>query len=125
MGHTVPQPPQLRGLVVVSTHAPLHCVCPVGHPVWQTLFTHSLPGPHRLPQPPQLRGSLVGSTHVAPHIVVPVLHAHALAEQVEPVGHAVPHAPQSKGSFVRLTHELVQLVRPVPHVVVQTPAEQT
>jgi hypothetical protein len=95
VGHTVPQLPQSRVLVDVSTHMPLHSVCPVGQPVVQAPFTHSLPAPQRLPQPPQLRGSLEGSTHVPPHIVVPVLHAHALAAQVEPVGQAVPQAPQS------------------------------
>jgi len=50
--HTVPQVPQFELLDTVSTHVPLHIVCPAGHV--HTLLTHDDPPPQAMPHEPQL-----------------------------------------------------------------------
>jgi hypothetical protein len=127
LGHTLPQPPQSRLFVCVSTHAPAmpHDVSPVGHPVVQLPPTHWLPGPQRFPHIPQLRGSVVVSVHAPLQLVVPAPQVHMLLTQLAPAGHTLPQLPQSLGSDVVSTHALLQLVCPVAHDVVHAPLEQT
>jgi hypothetical protein len=111
-GHTLPQPPQLRSFVCVSTHAPPmpHDVSPAGQPVVHMLATHWLPGPQRVPHAPQLRGSLVVSVHTPLQLVVPAPHVQVPLTQLAPVEHTVPQLPQLLGSDVVSTHALLQSV---------------
>jgi hypothetical protein len=64
--HTVPQPPQLEGSVVVSTQAPLQYVLPGAQPhtpCWQLR-----PPAQMLPHWPQLALSVNELVHWLPHI---------------------------------------------------------
>jgi hypothetical protein len=111
----VPQVPQLAALVIVSTHAVPHNVCPAGQV--QALLTQSCPAAHGAPQPPQLSGSLVRSTQLWSQAVCPAgqVSPHTPAEQSCPPGHAVPQAPQLAPSLCRSTHAPAQENRPVRH----------
>lgn len=71
MAHGMPQPPQLFGSVLVSTHLSVQQVSEIGHgmvhPVagWHLLATHVSVAAQAMPQPPQLVGSLVVSVQPA------------------------------------------------------------
>src|SRR5215208_417400 len=75
----MPQPPQLAGSVLVSTHVPPQSVCPDGHahdPPWQVV-----PPEQILPQEPQLLLSELRSTHPAGgHLVSPVEQPRSLSD---------------------------------------------
>jgi hypothetical protein len=101
----VPQPPQLRGSVDVSTQAPLHKDCPVAHEVVHAPFEHTWPTWHGFEQAPQLSGFDLKSTHAPLQDVVPVGHwqvkadppappSMPLGRQMEPPLQALLQAPQ-------------------------------
>ena len=101
----VPQPPQLRGSVDVSTQAPPHKDCPVAQELAQAPFEHTWPTWHGFEHAPQFSGFDFRSTQAPLHDVVPVGHwqvkadppapaSVALGRQMEPPLHALPHAPQ-------------------------------
>jgi hypothetical protein len=94
MVQRLPQPPQLRGSLVGSTHVPPHIVVPVLHA--QALAAQVAPVGHAVPQAPQSSGSLVRSTHELEQFVRPVAHVvvQTPAEQTWPVVQAFPQAPQ-------------------------------
>lgn len=126
-GHTLPQPPQSRVFVCVSTHAPFmpHDVSPVGQPAVHVPLTHWLPGPQRFPHVPQLRGSLVVSVHTPLQLVVPAPHVHVPLEQLAPVEQMLPQVPQLLGSVDVSVHALLQSVCPVAHDPAHMPLEHT
>ena len=66
--HTMPQPPQCCGLVMVFTHA-LPQRVPVAQPHLPALQTS--PAAQLTPQAPQLPALLVRFTHALPHAVRP------------------------------------------------------
>jgi hypothetical protein len=117
MGHTMPQPPQLFGSLVVSWQpVEQQASVPQGGPPlqprfdWHTLATQTSVGPHAMPHPPQSLGSLVVLSqpslqqarlpvHAGPPLQL-VVDWHALATHFSPAGHAWPQVPQSFGSLV-------------------------
>jgi hypothetical protein len=66
----VPQAPQLPALLVVSTQAPLHSVCPTGQP--QKPLMQGVPALHAVPQAPQFAALDFTSTHAPLHALCPV-----------------------------------------------------
>ncbi len=63
----VPQAPQLRGSVSVSTQSAPHIVRPPGQDAWQVPPAQSSPLAHAVPQAPQFIASVLVSTQLAPH----------------------------------------------------------
>src|SRR5438094_2026439 len=128
-GHTVPQPPQSRASVCVSTHAPEHSVWPTPHDDAHAPFEHTCPALHGVVHDEQCSGSLMVSTHAAPHGVSPVGHAHSPAAQLCPCMQMCPHDPQLAGSVCRLAHPDGQICCPAVHLfpmpLMQVPPEQT
>jgi hypothetical protein len=101
----LPQAPQLLALVVVSTHCPLHSVCPVGHA--QLPLPQVCPLAQTLPQAPQLLASLLVFTQALPQKVCPaVVQAHAPLTQERPPPQTVPQVPQFDESVCELMHWL-------------------
>jgi hypothetical protein len=101
---TTPHPPQSLTFDVVSTHAPLHSVCPAGQV--HAPATQLAAVPQVTPQPPQSRSSVCRLTQALLQLVrpVPQFRVQTPAEQTWPVVHTVPQAPQSLGSLERSTH---------------------
>ena len=91
----MPQPPQLFGSLLVSTHWPLQRLNGGAHthrPFW-----HASLAAHQCPQVPQLLRSLLVSTHIVPHsfsgavqMGVHPLHGTAVGSQV-PWAEAIQH----------------------------------
>jgi hypothetical protein len=94
-----PQPPQLRGSLLVSVHWPMQVVSPAPHA--HMPFTHDAPVPQIVPQAPQSNGSFIRSTHALLQFVSPLpqLVVHTPEEQTWPVPHAIPQPPQFLGSL--------------------------
>jgi hypothetical protein len=65
--HVVPQPPQLAGSLVVSTHALLQVVRVPVQPEAHCPRSHTWLAPQAVPQAPQLCGSLRVSTQLPLH----------------------------------------------------------
>jgi hypothetical protein len=65
----MPQPPQLRGSLLVSVHWPMQGVSPPPHT--HAPVTHDAPVPQIVPQVPQSKGSLVRSTQALLQFVRP------------------------------------------------------
>lgn len=63
MPHALPHPPQLLGLVRMSTQVVPQSVCPTPHTVLHTPPEHVDEAGHAMPQPPQLLVSLLVLTH--------------------------------------------------------------
>jgi hypothetical protein len=105
----LPQPPQLRGSLVGSMHAPPHIVVPVLQV--QALDAQVAPVGHAVPHAPQSSGSFVRLTHELEQLVRPDAHVvvQTPAEQTWPVVQAFPQAPQLFTS---------------PEVFVQTPLQR-
>jgi hypothetical protein len=57
-GQVVSHEPQWLRLLFVSTHAPVHAVCPEAHVAAHAPFVQTCPGAHALPHAPQFEGSL-------------------------------------------------------------------
>jgi hypothetical protein len=74
--HALPHAPQLLGLPVTSTHAPLQAVWPAGHV--QAPDKHEAPLAHTFPHMPQLLVSAWRSLHAAPQSERPEAHARQL-----------------------------------------------
>jgi len=85
-GQALPQLPQARGSLVVSTQRPLQLVLPVGQTHWPE--RQLCPGLHWVWQPPQCCGSLVGSAQVGPQTIWFGGQAQLPETQVEPDGQA-------------------------------------
>ena len=87
-------PPQFEKFEVVSTHAPLHSACPLGH--WHFPPPQLWPAGHALPQAPQLATSLAKLTQLPLHAVCPPeqLNAQAPLEQTLPLGQLFVQLPQ-------------------------------
>jgi len=120
-----PQVPQLAALVIRSTHAPLHAVCPLGHAATHCPCAHDCPLLHAAPQPPQWFGFVSVSAHSGPFAVSHGWNGQ-LAEQVplapnSPLGQAWPHVPQFWGSLTVVLHTPPQEAWPAPHCVWHVP----
>jgi hypothetical protein len=109
----------LAGFDVVSTHTPLHAVCPDVHAHVPPLQTW-LPV-HACAHAPQLPGSLSGSTHAPLHATNPAAHTHVSVRHVSPVPHTLPHEPQSSGLLRVCTHAPLQMSSRNPQFAVQKP----
>jgi hypothetical protein len=120
-----PQPPQCSSDVWVFTHEPLqHSELP-SHtrpqaPQFATVSrrVHAPPQqPEPAPQPGPVPQRHAPSTQVsfAPHAGVQVRAAHALAEQVCPLGHAMPQPPQCIALVVVSTQPPPQQRCPAAH----------
>ena len=92
--HWLPQLPQLSKLVFVSTHVPLHDVCPaVGH--WHTPALQVEPVPHAFPQSPQFLASVWTSTQLPPHSRSDAVgHAQTPAVHARGAAQGLPQPPQ-------------------------------
>jgi hypothetical protein len=120
---TLPQVPQLLGLVLVSTSQPF-CSMPSqsAKPGAQTailqdeLLQTLVPlgtSPQTMPQPPQFRLSELSTAHVAPQQDSPLGHVsfgpqgptQIPPEHDSPVAHALPQAPQFLASLPVLTSQ--------------------
>jgi hypothetical protein len=101
VGHTLPQPPQLLGSLVVSLQTPLHRIS--GFVQAQVPFWQLVPPVQLVPHPPQLVGSICSFTHEAPHCMRPAPHIimHVPFEQALPMPQLTLHLPQLSGSFCR------------------------
>jgi hypothetical protein len=106
----LPHAPQFPGLVLVSTHTPLHTVLEAPHAHLPAL--HACPGGQLPPQTPQFCALVMRSTQFWPHLLVPApqLSVHTELEHTWGMGHALPHKPQLAPSLVRFTHA------PLPHL---------
>jgi hypothetical protein len=120
-GHVTPHPPQSWGLVVVSTHTPLHSVSPAVEHVHLPLTQVALE-PQATPHPPQLFGSVCSLTQAFPQFVVPPvqLRTHFPLEQTTSAPpseeHALPQLPQFVGLELTSTHCSLQNIGVVPCV---------
>lgn len=117
--HFVPQPPQFRASVAVSTHALEHREKPALQAVPQALPEQvavplGVPG-HTVPHAPQLLGSLLVSAQASAQRMKGRLHWN-----VQPLAHTgmaffgalhtTPHRPQFEVSLAMSTHEPLQFV---------------
>lgn len=130
-GHVFPQPPQLSGSRVTSTHEPEHAFSvpgqelpqPVGVQTWFTL--------QATPQPPQFCGSVFVLTHSPLQFEKPVSHAASQRPALQAaapwfgVPHVLPQAPQLFGSFVKSTQTGPHRSSPFEHTKSQTPDTQS
>jgi hypothetical protein len=108
----LPQVPQLKTLVAVYVHEPLHTVAPPGH--WQLPLTHAAKSAHWVPHAPQALSSVSRLRQVLPQRVVPEPHTQRPAEQTWPWPHWVPQAPQFWASdcvFTQAPRQRVPLVQ--------------
>lgn len=117
--HAAPHAPQLAVLVLVSTHAPAHGCCPVGHV--HTPLEHDAPVAQAWPHDPQFAASDEVSTHASPHRRFPAWgQAQDPPEQICAAGQAVPHEPQFDVSVLTFTQ--APLHSTVPGAQAQCPA---
>jgi len=122
VAHGLSQPPQLAGLILVSTHAVPHNANPCSQLAPQTpSLQTAVPwagASQAVPHALQFCASLSKLTQAAPHDVKPSAHAipHLPASHtalpLAGVGHAMPHSPQFSGLDVTSMHEPLQFVRP-------------
>jgi hypothetical protein len=110
-----PQPPQLRGSLLVTTQLLPHCVVPELGAHRHAPPTHWLPAPHTLPQAPQLLGSNCVKVQVPLQVTCWGRHVAMQLKPLHtwPVGHTRPQAPQLLGSL-RDTQALPHLMVPAP-----------
>lgn len=113
-GHALPQPPQLKLLVVVSTHDEPHWVNDP-QPEVQLPALHTRPGSQTCPQVPQLEGSDDFSAHRPLQSLVPLGQVQLFAAHDAPVGQWRPHTPQSLVFVAKSTQTPAQDSRPVAH----------
>jgi hypothetical protein len=123
VGHTLPQPPQFMGSVVVSVQMPWHETDGLWH-VWppggmHMPFWHVSPAAQTSPQPPQLFGSEPRSVHVVPvpQYACGGVHFGGASTQVpavqtSPAGQTSPQAPQLFPSVSTEVHVSPQSVPP-------------
>jgi hypothetical protein len=93
----LPQPPQSKVLLLVSTQAPLQSVWPGGH--WQVEPLQTWSKRQVLPQAPQWPRSEVRSAQVKPQRVRPGGQPHRPPAQGCPL-QTLPQKPQLAGSLV-------------------------
>jgi len=124
---TMPQPPQLWVLLVVSTQLPPQLVCPCGHETTQLPPAHTWFAPQTVPQAPQLFLSLCSLTQAVPHAEKAASQEmpHCAFWQVAPpfagAGQEVPQAPQLVTVVLRSTQALPHRVKPGLQVNPQVP----
>src|SRR5581483_10852097 len=136
--HTWPQPPQLKGSLVVSTQVPPQFTIVGGPPSSSLQRQVPCPPPglsqcwleaHSTPQPPQLPSSWVVSTQAKPasvwHSAMPgvvVEHTHWPRMQLSPSAQALPQPLQLLASFWMSVHTLGPPSRPGHTVSLQAQA---
>src|SRR5262249_20716048 len=110
--HTVLQPPQCWGSLLVSTHLPPQSVAEAEQS--QSPLTHDRPLLHCLPHVPQLLSSMCVSMHVPPHCIwpdaqapppgpeapVPLLNAEPTHPNTSPTTRAASEQIIAKRSFI-------------------------
>jgi hypothetical protein len=93
--------------LIVSTHCPLHDICPLGHVHCPAL--QDSPPLHCRPQLPQWLLFVRVSTHMLLQTSAPCGHMHCPPSQLCPVAlHCRPQFPQFFTSPVVSTHMLLQ-----------------
>jgi hypothetical protein len=108
-----PQAPQSELLLVVSTQAVPHPVCPAAQEDVQAPLLHTWFAWHVVAQLPQWLAS--DTTHEPPHSSSPAWHPHWPAWHVRPFVQGMPQAPQFAGSVVVSTHSCPQCDCPAEH----------
>jgi len=114
----VPQAPQLAGLEVRSTHAPLQSTRGGTHWSVHVDAAQTRSSWHSFLQLPQCPGSLVVSTHASPHRENPALQtvphfpARQMGRALVSPGHAAAQPPQFFGSVAVSTQRSPQRTRP-------------
>src|SRR6516162_9328619 len=93
--HWLSHAPQLLTSVLRLRHVSPHCVCPLGHIVWQTLLMHMSPRAQAM-HPPQWLGSLVmlvqAPLQTMSEALPPQLATHAPATHTLPSAQTLPQA---------------------------------
>jgi hypothetical protein len=133
--HTMPQAPQLVGLVKrfasqPSERMPLQFAKFVLHtmPQWPVVHTGDefASSGHTVPHVPQFDASVDVFVHTAPHAVSGDAHdvAHTPPAHIVPAVHMWPHEPQFALSLAVFTQIPPQSTSPTAHVGAHTPAVQ-